>query len=410
MYLSFHVKPLRLDDDKGTDGSFMDNFSYKDSIRAAFASCSSCFTAASSSNATAQSPNAPISRSNTPGSNDLERLLRDADSDALSLHSNIGASPRRRARQRRRPKFSLTLFGYTLFGRPPIYLSDDEDEGAQDRHRTFTTTSSFTFDSDAAPLDANTIKRLTSPDHRENVQRELETHRRNEQERAARKAQRRARREERKANAQTSAMALSGGAPTEDDEFDRSRCSSTVPSLGGVEVLYPTDTGSNSGDADDADLGAETYVRRKGQAHGRNGSASDSRSRTSASVSTGDGGHTPGNVLSVSQSVPYSQTVMQLPDLPKKKAQRLSRRTSLISSSTTSQSTSNAPYTPPSHAEFVAMSPPVASFPIPQEREEGSYAHDSKRDNRDFPITGLSGNRKLKSKDIGAFLSGMKDV
>ncbi|KAI6100104.1 hypothetical protein EDD16DRAFT_1712573 [Pisolithus croceorrhizus] len=389
----------------------MDNFSYKDSIRAAFASCSSCFTAASSSNATVQSPNAAISRSDTPGSNDLERLLRDADSDALSLHSNIGASSRRRARQRRRPKFSLTLFGYTLFGRPPIYLSDDEDEGTQDQHRTLTTTSSFTFDSDAAPLDANAIERLTSPDHRANVQRELEMHRRNEQERATRRAQRRARREERRANAQTSAlMALSGGAPAEDGGLEGSRGSSTVPSVGGVEVVYPTDTGSNSDDADDADLGAETYVRRKGQAHGRNGSSSDSRSRTSASVSTGDGVHTQENVLSVSQSIPYSQTVMQLPDLPQKKTRRSSRRTSLISSSTTSQSTSNAPYTPPPRAEYVSVSPPVASFPVPQEREEGSYVHDLKGGSRDFPITGLSGNRRPKSKDIGTFLSGMNDV
>lgn len=391
------------------DQNPMDNFSYKDGIRAAFASCCSCFTAASSSNTTGQSSNTPISRSNTPGSNDLERLLRDTDSDALSLHSNIGASPRRRARQRRRPKFSLTLFGYTLVGRPPIYLSDDEDEGTQGRHRALTTTSSFTFDSDAAPVDAITIERLTSPDHHEAIQRELEVRRREEQERATRRAQRRARREERKANAHASAlMALTSGVPAEDDEFEGSQGSSAVPSFGGVEVVYPTDTGSNSGDADDADLGAEAYVRRKGPAHGRNGSTSDSKSRTSASVSTGDGSHAQGNILAVSQSVPYSQTVMQLPDLPKK-SRRSSKRASIMSSSTTSQSTSNAPYTPPSHAEYVPASPPVASFPIPQEREAGSYVRNPKRGNQDFPITGLSGSRRPKSKDIGAFLSSMND-
>ncbi|KAI6025547.1 hypothetical protein EDC04DRAFT_3092289 [Pisolithus marmoratus] len=389
----------------------MDNFSYTDSVRAALASCCSCFTAGSSSNATSQSSNVPVSRSNTQGPNDLERLLRDTDSDALSLHSNFGASPHRRARQRRRPKFSLTLFGYTLFGRPPIYLSDDEDEGTQGRHRTLTTTSSFTFDSDAAPLDTNTIEQLTSPDHRAAVQRELEMRRREEQERAARKAQRRARREERKVKAQTSTlMTLTGGVPAEDDGVEEFRGSSTVSSLGGVEVVYPTDTGSNSSDADDADLGAGTYVRRKGQAHGRNGSTSDSKSRTSASVSTGDGSHTQRNILSVSQPAPYSQSMMQLPDLPKKKSRRASKRASPMSSSTTSQSTSNAPYTPPSHAEYVSTSPPVTSFPIPQKREEGSYGHDPKQGSQDFPITGLSGSRRPRSKDIGAFLSGMNDV
>ncbi|KAG6331889.1 hypothetical protein ID866_7203 [Astraeus odoratus] len=394
----------------------MDSFSYKDGVRAALASCFSCFTSAGSSNTISQ-PNDPNSRSNTSSANDLERLLRDTDSDALSLHSNFGASPSRRTRQRRRPKFSLTIFGYTLFGRPPIYLSDDEDDGPDGQNRAFITASSSTLDSDAAPLDPSTIERLSSPDHRAAAQRELEMRRREEEEQARRKAERRARRAERKARARASAlMSLTGGGHGVDDEFEGFQGSGTilpqpVPEVGGVEI-YPADTGSNSGDEDDADLGAESYVKRKkGHSATRSGSGSDSRSRTSASVSTGNASHAQGSGLHNPQQIPYSPNEMQFPALPKKKSHR-SRRVSVLSSSTTSQSTSNAPYTPPAPDEGVVTftSPPVAAFPIPIERELASYSQNREGAIQEFPSAGLSGGRKPKARDIGTFLSGINGI
>jgi len=387
----------------------MDSFSYRDSVRAVLSSFCSCFGSAPSSNSSSQTPNVSNHRANSAASNDLERLLRDTDSDALSLHSNFGSSSHRRARQRKRPQFSLTIFGYTLFGRPPIYLSDDEDDRSHNRNRILATVSSSTLDSDAAPLDPSAIERLTSPDHLEAAQRELETRRREVEEQARRKAERRARREERKARERTSAlMALTGGRLPEDGEFGDFQGSGTIlsprgPGSDGVDVIHPTDTGSNSGDVDDADLGAESYLRRKSLSGVRSGSSADSKSRTSASMSTGDASHT----LYIHQPRPYSPTEMQLPTFPKKKSHRSSRRGSVFSSSTASQSTSNTPYTPPTQIDGAFAAPPVSAFPIPHERD-ASYGHNRARDSQEFPSSGLSGGRRPKAKDIGAFLSDMK--
>lgn len=388
----------------------MDSFSYRDSVRAVFSSCSSCFGSAPSSNSSSQTPKVSNHRANSAASNDLERLLRDTDSDALSLHSNLGSSSNsRRARQRKRPKFSLTLFGYTLFGRPPIYLSDDEDDG-HNRNRTLATVSSSTLDSDAAPLDPSAIERLTSPDHLEAAQRELETRRREVEEQARRKAERRARREERRTRERASAlMALTGGRLPEDAEFGGFQSSGAIISplargSNGVDMIHTAD--SNSGDADDADLGAELYVRRKSHSGVRSGSSADSKSRTSASMSTGDASHTQGNVLHIHQPGPYLPTEMQLPTFPKKKSRRSSRRGSVFSSSTASQSTSNTPYTPPTQIDGALGAPPVSAFPIPHERD-ASYGHNRARNGQEFPSVGLSGGRRPKAKDIGAFLSDM---
>ncbi|KAF9226178.1 hypothetical protein BS17DRAFT_776837 [Gyrodon lividus] len=384
----------------------MDSFSYTDNIRAAFASCLSCFARSQSPNSASNSnPSHPDgSRPTRPPSNDLEHLLRDTDSDALSLHSNFGTS-HRRARRRRRPKFSLTLFGYTLFGRPPIYLSDDEDgdDGLGGRTRALATTSSSTLDSDAAPLDASTIERLSSPDHHAVVERERERQRFEEEEQARRKAERRARRHERKARERASAlMALTGLAEGEAFEGFQGSESCLPPhpqELVRTEMM--NGEGSNSGDADDADLGGELYARKKKQSAVRSGSGSDSRSRTSASFSAGDAPRTRNSIQFASHSIPYPHTEMYLPLPAKKKtSHRASKRFSAMSS-TTSQSTSTAPYTP---VESIAESPAVAAFPVLQER----YIRD--RENQDFPIAGLSGSRRPKSLDAKAFLASRESA
>ena len=204
------------------------------------------------------------------------------------------------------------LFGYTLFGRPPIYLSDED--GKDDPHgigggraRALVTNSSSTLDSDAAPLDANTIERLTSPDHlaalaaqRENERWWLEA-----EDEARRKAERRARRQERKARARASALSPladtdmfegfqgSGMVPT---SFPFHQAVEVIPNRPGADGLgrdgdFDGSNASHSGDADDADLGGELYVRKKKPSGALSTSGSDSRSRTSTSFSAGDASH-----------------------------------------------------------------------------------------------------------------------
>ena len=410
----------------------LDGFSYTDNIRAAFASCLPCFTASRSepasnspSNAPNASPSEPRSTSTSArpssSSNDLEQLLRDSDSDALSLHSNLGAAARRRARHRRRPKFSVTLFGYTLFGRPPIYLSDEDGEDdphGGGRARALVTNSSSTLDSDAAPLDASTIERLTSPDHlaalaaqRENERRRLEA-----EDEARRKAERRARRKERKARGRAEALlSLTGASPLADiDAFEGFQGSGMVPTSSpfhhqAVEVIpnrpgadglgrdgdFDDSNASHSGDADDADLGGELYTRKKKPSGALSASGSESRSRTSASFSAGDTSHTQNPPTHPTrQSIPYPHTEMHLPAPVRKKPHRGSKRTSTVSS-VTSQSTSTAPYTP---VESIAEIPAVAASPVPHERylRDGNHA--------DFPSMGLSGKRRASSLDPKAFL------
>lgn len=405
----------------------MASFSYTDSVRAALASCLPCFTTLRSKSTLNPSLTETLSEPRSTGigpssSADLEHLLHDPDSDALSLHSNLGAAVRRRARHRRRPRFSLTLFGYTLFGRPPIYLSDDEDDSPSEgggRARALITASSSTLDSDAAPLDAGTIERLTSPDHYAALaaQREHERQRLEAEEAAHRKAERRARRQERKARAKVEAfVSHSGASPRPDMDMDtfegfQGSGDGIAPTsfLSHQAVRFVPDhpdldgpsrdgdvNGSHSGDTDDADLGGEFYTQKKKSPAALSASGSDSRSRTSASFSGGDASHTYNfPIHTTHQSVSYPHTEMRLPAPAKKKSHRTSKQTSAVSS-VTSQSTSTAPYTP---VESIAETPAVAAFPVPQER----YIRDGER--TDFPSVGLSGKRRHNSQDLKTFLA-----
>lgn len=371
----------------------VDNFSYKDSIRAALASCMPCFSgtvpADSSDNARSDV------RTHRSPSNELEGLLCDTDTEieTLSLHSNIGGA---RRKPRKRPAFSLTLFGYTLFGRPPIYLSDDEDERGW-RRRALGTVSSSTLDSDAAPLDASTIARMSSPDRAE-----VEQQRREEE--ARQKAERKARRKERRERERMSTLlSLNGGSLEEGSGFEGFQGSgeSQIPSLpadefgpfvrGQEELTAIGGEGEGSEDADDADLGGELYTRKKRQSVW-SGSGSDSRSRTSASVSNGDANiHYNHHQLAQAAPPSYPQTEMRLPK-PAKKSKRFSPH----SSSTASQST--APHTP---TQSISASPAVAPTPIPHEHVEFAIEGGGLRG---FPSVGLSGARG-KTRDMGAFLA-----
>ncbi|KAH7919592.1 hypothetical protein BV22DRAFT_1040742 [Leucogyrophana mollusca] len=388
----------------------MDNFSYADSLRAAFASCLPCFNRSSSpgANEVASSDQRP----RRGHSDELEGLLQDtgdADTEAetLSLHSNIGSGVRR---TRKRPAFSVTLFGLHLFGRPPIYLPDDDDEADTRRRRQPGTASSSTLDSDAAPVDASTIARLSSPELGAREQLRQEEERR-------RKIERRARRRERRERERSSALLhLTGGSLAEGDEFEGFQGSGAPLSLsagvpeygqfvrGSVDHYEAGDVGSGSGDADDADLGGELYARKRASVVG-SASGSDSRSRTSASLSNGDQSvqynH---HNLTQTQSPTYARHEMPtLPHLAKKAKNGLSKHKSRLSTSTGSQSTT--PYTP---TESISASPAVAAFPIPQVTPSpSSYVAEFSTEggeSRGFPSVGLSGARS-KSRNMGAFLA-----
>jgi hypothetical protein len=186
----------------------MERFSWSDNFRAAFAPCLACLQPRQDSedeereqynhHHTSHGPHyVPRARLD-----ELEGLLADADGDAetLSLHSNIGLDEGRR-RKRHRPRKGIKLFGFNLFGRPPIQLPDDDNEDRRVRSRTI---SASTLDSDAAPLDPSTIDQLSAA-------RLAESEAQREQERLAKEERRRRRRAKKAARESALALALERG-------------------------------------------------------------------------------------------------------------------------------------------------------------------------------------------------------
>lgn len=149
-------------------------FSWSDSLQAVFASCLYCLQSPTDAdrdhndNQGTLRPRNGLNYTIPPPRarpDELEGLLADADStdaETLSLHSNLGDE--RRRRKRRHPRKGIRLFGWDLFGRPPIHLaeSDEEGDGQGRSERRSRTISSSTLDSDAAPLDASTIEHLSA--------------------------------------------------------------------------------------------------------------------------------------------------------------------------------------------------------------------------------------------------------
>ncbi|EIW75598.1 hypothetical protein CONPUDRAFT_147181 [Coniophora puteana RWD-64-598 SS2] len=340
-FLDFHLQPAlpqtnsQQNSFSTTTDALMDNFSWSDSVRAAIAPCLPCFSATSNSPSNGEGSGTP---STNTSRTDLAHLLADptsdvdSDGEALSLHSANPSSRRRRRRskkQKKAPKFSLTLFGYT-FGRQPIYLSDDDDDLVPSGRPVVVsaTASSSTLDSDAAPLDAAAIQRLTSPQPQK-TQEQVEEERRmaeEEEERVRAKAERKARRKERKERERDAALQALGGGPQELEqgagEFEGFQ-EGTVPYPEDTSYYEPPsanlshdrqtfvhqqqlgaanaalDEGSGS---DDADLGGELYTRKKRSSVAAwGGSDSNSNSRTSAS-----GGSSNPRRMSLPASAPFT--------------------------------------------------------------------------------------------------------
>lgn len=180
----------------------MDSFSWSDGLRAALSPCLTCLKSREDSdNEDSQNRNRGPDFVPRARADELEGLLADSDdAETLSLHSNIGQGGKRKKRARRGK--TIKLFGFDLFGKPPIHLPEDEDDSLAPPRRTRTISSS-TVDSDAAPLDPATIAQLSAARAAESVAQE-------EADRAA-KEERRRRRRERKAQKAALAAALERG-------------------------------------------------------------------------------------------------------------------------------------------------------------------------------------------------------
>ena len=363
----------------------MADFSWSDSLKAAFAPCLSClnFTSRTHHN------DRPSSRSSSRP--DLDRLLQDVDTDTeaetLSLHSNIGDS-RRKRKKKRGPTKSITLFGYNLFGKPPIRLEGDDDlttatvapaGGRGSSHPVKKSISTSTLDSDAAPLDPSTIAQLSTA--------QLPSPGPSDEE-LWRKEERRRRRRERKERKEALARAM-GQTDPEFEGFPGSGPDVPAPLSPRAFVLV-SPISPNDELVEDPDFDAMAYNTRRHTGNAR--SETDSRSRTSASTSNPDPSYY--NHYSSQQPAPVPAPSTQRSDPPdapqKKRKSSRSKGSSKSSSSKTSQSASiRSPVEPTFPSQPIIVKPDFEGFP-----SDGA-----------FPSTGFGGRMSRKNSDMGVLLA-----
>ncbi|KAN0134173.1 hypothetical protein V8E53_007945 [Lactarius tabidus] len=383
----------------------MESFSWSDSLRALAAPCLSCLRT-------------------TPKSerNDLEDLLVDSssttDAETLSLHSNPGSPRRKRTRFTR----SIRLFGWNLFGRPPIHLPDDDDDDDDDNNEAGgrrrprrrpppATISTTTLDSDAAPLDTAAI----------------ESHATKRAEEEAARAERRARRRERKerkraaeiARALEHASVLDGDA--EFEGFPGSGGRRPAPaSQASSEYRDDEHDDDDDDDEEEGDFGAGVYARRS-RGGSDSGRGSDSRSRTSTSLSSGP--------HQQQQAQPYNHHYISqqpsaaapLPPAQRSKKDKSSRSSTSKTSSSSRRSHSRSS---PSASQSPSLASPVATqfldaVPAPPRattqqfegfpNDLGLHTVGIERLSSGFPSPGFGGPRNVK-RDMGAFLANRGDA
>ena len=362
----------------------MAEFSWSDSVKAAFSPCLSCLSFVSRTH-----NDQPSSQNSSRP--DLERLLQDVDTDTevetLSLHSNIGDS-RRKRKKKRGPSKNITLFGYNLFGKPPIRLEGEDDltaaitSSAGGRRSTNTVKKSIstsTLDSDAAPLDPSTIAQLSAARSPSPGPSEEES-----------KEERRRRRRERKERKEALARTM-GQADAEFEGFPGSGPGVPVPSSP-REFTLVSPTSPDEELAEDGDFDARAYNTRRHP--GTTRSESDSRSRTSASASNPDSPYY-NNHYSSQQPAPTAapSTQGQIPhDTPRKK--RKSSRPKGSSKSSSSKTSQSPSISSPIESTFpyqpIIVKPEFEGFP-----NDGA-----------FPSTGFGGGRmSRKNSEMGVFLA-----
>ncbi len=359
-------------------------FSLADRLHLAVNSCLPCLNRAPSND----SPT-------NPASSQLRGLLIDPDSDSvldpetLSLHSNPGRVRRPKKSKKlssvRSSRRSITLFGYNLFGRPtppPIHLPDGDHDALYSApgplESALTVHSSATFDSDAAPLDADTIDNLSGPTAAALAEAE-------EEERRKREERRRRRKEKKEMKKLAQALAVSGegqfegfqgsgdgypGIPSPflpaDQEHESDFIYQRLPS---PTSLLPHAVLAQEGDDEEADLDGVVYTRRRVPGNPSNG-GSDSRSRTSTSVSD--------RYSAVGSPYPQHPPMTTTPRMKKssssssaspKKKRTKSKSTSSHASSayartkSTSSSNSNSNYTNTDATSLVTPTSPQSIFP-----------------------------------------------
>jgi hypothetical protein len=385
----------------------MESFSWSDSLRALAAPCLSCLRT-------------------TPKSerNDLEDLLVDSsstttDAETLSLHSNPGSPRRKRTRFTR----SIRLFGWNLFGRPPIHLPDDDDDDDDDNNEAGgrrrprrrpppATISTTTLDSDAAPLDTAAI----------------ESHATKRAEEEAARAERRARRRERKerkraaeiARALEHASVLDGDA--EFEGFPGSGGRRPAPASQASSEYRDDEHDDDDDDEEEGDFGAGVYARRS-RGGSDSGRGSDSRSRTSTSLSSGP--------QQQQQAQPYNhhyisqQPSAAAPPLPPRSAAKRTSRPARPHPRRRRHPGAHTRARRPPHRSHLASRRPwrqrsswMLSLPhrAPRTQQFEGFPNDLglhtvgiERLSSGFPSPGFGGPRNVK-RDMGAFLANRGDA
>ena len=486
------------------------SFSWSDTVQIAFGSCRPCLkNPPSSEEEEPQNQNPAINRIPRARPDELQGLLADPDTDVeaerMSLHSNPRRQrdrnkKKRRAKQNDGNRRRITLLGYDLFGHaapPPIQLPNDADDAlypdSEVRKRGISRTKSVAtahstasmLVSDAAPLDSAAIAAMSSPSA---VEAAAQAAAEAEAQRLKEKEERRKRRREKKELKRVAEALARQGVVGDGEDFEGFQGSGATNSgYPRITNMFPGTLGptsdSVSGSAfssstrdgfgqfvsapapppgpyipptqDDedeaADLDGGTYARRPprgGTGAERSSGGSDSRSRTSASMS--DRAHQfpdPRNVLAHLQAHARTPSRLSSPTQPhfqsqpepgeqqkkrsKKSKSTSSRTTRSHSSTTTSQSPSLAS---PSLPAFPAEVQEVVS-PSTVEQGQGFFDLEDEqlpvRNNASapqadvpkvsaefpstriggggFPMTGFGGGEARKAKDFGAFLARRGD-
>ena len=418
-------------------------FSWSDTVKIAVTSCLPCLKPNVSEHED-QPHNPTINRIPRARPDELQGLLADVDTDVdaetLSLHFNPGRAKRnmkkKRAKRHDNPR-RITFFGYNLFGRP-IQLPDEDDalyRGNITPSTTVTAHSTSTFDSDAAPLDSDTIAALSSSNSAAAAQASTDI----EAQRLKDKEERRKRRREKNGLKRLGESMAAQGIIGDGDVFEGFQGSGgfKAPLLRKDHSRIPSDSGSGSAvsgsaqeygpfvvapdkylpqpddDHDDADLDGGVYAHKKHVGKGSRGS-SDSRSRTSTSTTN----HGPHRALPNPNNVPaQSQSPSSQPQLGRK---RNSRTSATAGTSTTSQSPSlpspissafsNEIVSPRTVEEgqgfFDAEDSVGPSIPDDIKKPVGELS--TSRLGGEFPMTGFrgfTGAGAKGSRDLGAFLA-----
>ena len=428
-------------------------FSWSDTVKIAFISCLPCLKPNPNQNGDHedQSRNPTINRIPRARPDELQGLLADVDTDVdaetLSLHFNPGRSKRnmkkKRTKRHDNPR-RITFFGYNLFGRP-IQLPEEDDalyyrgNGSITPNTAITAHSISTFDSDAAPLDSDTIAALSSSDIAAAAQTSADVEAQRLKEKEERRQRRREKNRLKRLGESMAAQGIigdgdvfegfqgSGGfmAPIRKDHAripgatfpgsdsgSGSIVSGSAPEYGPFVAAPDQYLPQLENDHDDADLDGGAYARKKRVGKGSQGS-SDSRSR----ISTSTANREPHPVLPITNKNPaHSQAPSSQPQLGRKKNPRTSATTGTSSTSQSSSlpspkssSFSNGIIGPGTveHGQglFGAEDSVDSSIPDDVKKPVGEFPTSRLGD---FPMTGfrgLTGAGAKGSRDLGAFLA-----